>query len=405
MFAYYSHWISHFSDKIRPLTQNRIFPIPKSVKRSFEDLKHEIEDAAVVTVNYQTPLVVETDASDSAIAATLNQEGRPVAFFSRTLTPSERNHSSVEKEAYAIVEALRKWRHYLLGVPFKLVTDQRSVAFMFDDRHRGKVKNDKILRWRIELSCFTYDVVYRPGKDNQAADALSRSYCASFTSADLKQLHEALCHPGITRMLHFVRAKNLPFSTEDIKAVIARCPICAELKPKFYTPPRVHLVKATQPFERLSVDFKGPLPSATQNKYLLTVIDEFSRFPFAFACSNVSSSTVINCFCQLFSIFGLPSFIHSDCGAAFMSSELKNFLHDKVIATSRTTPYNPAGNGQVERLNSTLWKAITLAIKSRNLPVSKWELVLLDALHSVRSLLCTTTNTTPHERMFGFKQP
>ena len=78
-----------------------------SAERSFEDLKHELEDAAVVTVNYQTPLVVETDASDSAIAATLNQDGRPVAFFSRTLTPSERNHSSVEKEAYAIVEVLR----------------------------------------------------------------------------------------------------------------------------------------------------------------------------------------------------------------------------------------------------------------------------------------------------------
>jgi hypothetical protein len=163
-------------------------------------------------------------------------------------------------------------------------------------------------------------------------------------------------------------------------------------------------VKATQPFERLSVDFKGPLPSITGNKYLLTIIDEFSRFPFAFACSNISASTVINCFYQLFAIFGLPSFIHSDRGTAFMSSELKSFLNDKGIATSRTTPYNPAGNGQVERLNSTLWKAITLALKSKNLQINNWESVLLDALHSVRSLLCTATNATPHERMFNFNR-
>lgn len=88
----------------------------------------------------------------------------------------------------------------------------------------------------------------------------------------------------------------------------------------------------------------------------------------------------------------------------FMSSELKSFLHGKGIATSRTTPYNPAGNGQVERLNSTLWKAITLKLKSKDLRISDWESVLLDALHCVRSLLCTSTNTTPHERMFSFNR-
>ena len=275
---------------------------------------------------------------------------------------------------------------------------------MFDDKQRTKIKNDKILRLRIELSCFSYDVVYRPGKDNPAADALSRSHCSSLTSVDLKQLHESLCHPGITRMLHFVRCKNLPFSTERVKTTISQCHVCAELKPKFFTPIHNHLIKATQPFERLSVDFKGPIPSATRNKYLLTIVNEFSRFPFAFPCPDTSAQTVIKCFCHLFSIFGLPSFIHTDRGAAFMSSELKRFLNDKGVATSRTTPYNPEGNGQVERLNGTLWRAITLALKSKKLDVNNWELVLFDALHSIRSLLCTATNTTPHERLFNYNR-
>ncbi|KAA3682434.1 uncharacterized protein DEA37_0007583 [Paragonimus westermani] len=110
MFAYYSNWISHFPDKIHNLIHNKIFLLPDRVKQTFEDLKRELENAAVVIINYQISPVVETDASDTAIAATLNQDGQPVAFFSRTLNPSERNHSPVEKEVYAIVEALRKWR-------------------------------------------------------------------------------------------------------------------------------------------------------------------------------------------------------------------------------------------------------------------------------------------------------
>ena len=89
---------------------------------------------------------------------------------------------------------------------------------------------------------------------------------------------------------------------------------------------------------------------------------------------------------------------------SFMSEELKSFLHSKGIATSRTTAYNPQANGQVEKLNGTLWRAITLSLKSKGLDISQWEIVLLDALHSIRSLLCTETNTTPHERIFQYSR-
>ena len=129
MFAYYSNWISHFSDKISPLVHNSVFPLPPSVEQAFENLKNDLENAAVLTINYEIPLDVETDASDIGIVATLNQDGRPVAFFSRTLNPSERNHSSVEKEAYAIVEALRKWRHYLSGCPLQTCNQPAIGSF------------------------------------------------------------------------------------------------------------------------------------------------------------------------------------------------------------------------------------------------------------------------------------
>ena len=404
MFAHYSRWISGFSEKIHPLARTVSFPLSPQAKKAFDSLKTEIASTAIRAIDPIEPFVVETDASEHAISATLCQAGRPVALFSRTLSPCEQRHSTVEKEAYAIVEALRHWRHYLLGRLFQLVTDQKSVAFMFDCTHASKIKNEKICRWRLELSCFRYDIVYRPGAENAAADALSR-VCGSMSEVDgLRKLHDDLCHPGITRMIHFVRSRNLPYSVEDIKKMTAACSTCAELKPRFHKPAPSHLIKATQPFERLSLDFKGPLPSATRNSYLLTIVDEFSRFPFAFPCPDMTATTIIKCLCQLFAIFGMPSFIHSDRGPSFMSEELRQFLQGRGIAMSRTTPYNPQGNGQVERYNGIIWRTISLTLKTRGLSPADWESVLPDALHSIRSLLSTATNCTPHERLFSYQR-
>ena len=271
----------------------------------------------------------------------------------------------------------------MTGKRFTLVTDQRSVAFMFDAKHRGKIKNVKIQRWLIELSTYDFDIVYRCLAENVPADTLPRIKCMSLSVNELYKPHDALCHPGISCMMHFVRTKNLPFSVNDVKRITSSCKICAEVKPRYARLSPTPLIKATQTFERLSIDFKGPLSSVNQNRYLLVVCDEFSRFPFVFACKDISSRTVIKHLSSLFSVFGMPAYIHSDRGTSFMSNDLKTLLHSKGIATSRTTAYNPTGNGQVERLNGTIWKSIMLALKSQNLSTGSWQEVLDDALHSI----------------------
>ena len=362
----------------------------------------EIERATLQSIDEKAPFVVECDASDVAISATLNQGGRPVAFMSRSFQKGELHYPSVEKEATAVIEAVRKWSHFLARQHFTLITDQRPVAFMLDNRRRTKVKNNKIQSWRLELASFSYTIKYRPGRDNAGPDTLTRAFCSSISDSNLEVIHNGLCHPGVARLLHFVRSKNLPFSTEDVKKTCSSCRTCAELKPHFFLPQENTLIKATQPFERISIDFKGPLPTVSRNKYLLTVIDEYSRFPFAFACPDMHSRTVIKCLDQLFSLCGMPSIVHSDNQASFMSSELKEYLLMRGIASSKSTPYHPTGNSQVERYNGVIWKAIRLRLKSLNLHTSRWEVVLPDALYSVRSLLCTTTNSTPHERFFSF---
>ncbi|XP_047527311.1 uncharacterized protein LOC125064368 [Vanessa atalanta] len=401
LFAHYSKWIQNFSQKIRPLIGIKHFPLNQEAVTCFNSLKSDVCKSTLVVVDENATFMVETDASEFAIASTLSQNGRPVAFFSRTLTDSECKQSSIEKEASAIVESLRKWRHYLTGRHFLLLTDQQSVVFMFNQKHSSKIKNEKIERWRLELSSFKFEIIYRPGKDNTVADTLSR-VCAhiNFDNSKLKEIHELLCHPGVTRLAHWVRTKNLPYSINDIKLITTSCRVCAEIKPRF-NKNKYQLIKATSPFERLNIDFKGPLPSNTQNKYMLTIIDEYSRFPFAYPCKDMTATTVIKCLKDLFFMFGTPLYVHSDRGATFMSEQLKQFLYSLGIACSRTTPYNPQGNGQVERLNGTLWRNIQLYLRSKDMEISDWEKALPVALHSIRSLLCTSTNVTPHERMFN----
>ena len=87
-----------------------------------------------------------------------------------------------------------------------------------------------------------------------------------------------------------------------------------------------------------------------------------------------------------------------------MSQELKTYLSQKGVATSKTTPYHPIGNGQVERYNGIIWKVICLSLQNHGWEKQHWEVVLPEALHSIRSLLCTTTNETPHERFFSFQR-
>jgi len=97
---------------------------------ALQTLKEGLSAATRRVIDENLPFVLGTDA----ISTSLNQGNRPVAFFSRMLRKCELRQSSVEKEASAIVEAVRKWTHYLLGCKVTIVTEQRSVTFMYSGK-------------------------------------------------------------------------------------------------------------------------------------------------------------------------------------------------------------------------------------------------------------------------------
>ena len=115
--------------------------------------------------------------------------------MSRTLRGGEKDYPAVEKEATAIIEAVHKWEHLLARK--HLITDQKSVAFMLDNRKRTKIKNNKIQCWQLEVVFFSYTMKCRPEVENVASDALTRLTLAVTNHYDLKKLHENMCHPAL----------------------------------------------------------------------------------------------------------------------------------------------------------------------------------------------------------------
>ncbi len=128
------------------------------------------------------------------------------------------------------------------------------------------------------------------------------------------------------------------------------------------------------------------MASNTANHYLFTVIDKYSRYPFAFPVRNQSLQTVMSCLSSLFYLFGPPQNMHSDRCAQFESQCFVDFLHSFGVTKSRTASYHPQGNGKVKLMHGTLWKRVTLRLCQARLPMEAWERQLNHALSNLHSL-------------------
>lgn len=124
--------------------------------------------------DFTKEFLLTTDASNVAIGAVLSQgpigSDKPIAYASRTLNSSELNYSTIEKELLAIVWACKYFRPYLFGRKFKIITDHKPLQWVMN----LKEPNSRLKRWRLKLSEYDFSVIYKQGKFNTNADALSR---------------------------------------------------------------------------------------------------------------------------------------------------------------------------------------------------------------------------------------
>lgn len=180
--SWFRRFIPNFSQLARPLTnllkKGVIFKFGEEEQLAFQTLKEKLVSAPIlIQADCNKPFVLRTDASSYAIGAVLMQgEGndeRPIEYASRLLTAAEKNYSTVEREALAVVWSTEKFRTYLEGTQVTISSDCQPLQWLFG----LKSPSGRLARWALKLQGLNMTMSYTPGRINVIADNLSRPFC------------------------------------------------------------------------------------------------------------------------------------------------------------------------------------------------------------------------------------
>ncbi|KAI3358929.1 hypothetical protein L3Q82_015322 [Scortum barcoo] len=292
-------------------------------------------------------------------------------FFSRRLTPAERNYDVGNRELLAVVLALQEWRHWLEGAeqPFLVWTDHKNLAYL----RSAKRLNPRQARWALFLSRFEFTLTYRPGSHNTKPDALSRQFSldtspsepasilppscivgaaswdietrvqealkdhpapnncpkdrlfvpSNLRSLVLQWIHTSKfsCHPGIRRTLFLLQQRFWwPRMAQDTQEYINACSVCARGKSSHRAP----------------AGFLKPLPIPHRPWSLIllwtsSLVSHHPKLPSALETASLLTDHVF------FRLHGLPTDIVSDRGPQFTSQVCPHLW----LLTAFNLPFSP----------------------------------------------------------------
>lgn len=463
--GYYRKFIAKFSKIAKPLHEllkkGVAYNWGERQNNAFEELKERLINPPILQYpDFTKPFIVTTDASNEALGAVLSQgekigEDLPVAYASRSLNKAEMNYSTTEKELLAIVFSVKQFRPYIYGRRFTVVTDHKPLTWIF----RVNDPSSRLLKWRLKLEEYDYEVIYKQGKLNSNADALSRirsdeqahtdkdqmderesenaiaaenqmnvrqaHVSAEIVSDDegtdvrddeitpeekntiLKEMHDNPLggHQGMHRTFERIKQyRQWKGMKRDIEEYIRKCPSCQKNKltqAKTKMPLEITDTAKTV-FEKCSMDIVGPLSiSNNGNKYMLTFQDDLSKFTLAVPIERQDADTVAEAFVENIVLrYGIPSVLLTDQGSNFLSDVFKRVCKLLRITRIHTTAYHPESNGALERSHRTLIEYLRHFVTGDQAYWDKW---LPYAIFVFNTTPHSSTGYTPFELMYGRK--
>ncbi|OMO91168.1 reverse transcriptase [Corchorus capsularis] len=378
--GYYRKFVRHYATIAAPLTnllKANAYEWNEGATKAFELLKKALTSTPILALpDFEKHFEVSTDASNVAIGAVLAQEGHPIAFFSKKLSLRMQSSSTYIREMYAITEAVKKWRQYLLGRPFVIFTDQQSLRGMMGQT----IQTPEQQKWLVKLLGFQYTIHYKPGPQNKVVDALSRSFtdepsCLAFSGPEfsflddlrsyfatesqgkalatqcsdatsgynlvnglmmkegriviptghplqqtlLHEYHSTLIggHAGVARTLARLAANFwLKGMRQSVKDFIATCPIYQQVKCLTSKPQGLlsPLPIPSQAWQDIAMDFITNLPSSQGKTTIWVVVDRLTKYGhFIALVPHITAPALASVFHQeVGRLHGVPRTIVSD---------------------------------------------------------------------------------------------
>ena len=466
--SFYRRFIRHFASVAAPLSDLTSESVPfrweTEHEVAFQELKNRLTSSEVLALpDPNKQYVIHADASKVGLGAVLQQRYenglRPVSFWSRKLSPTERAYDIYNREVLALVSAMHDWRHLIQNGETVLVyTDHCSINWL-QTQERLSLRQAK---WMEYLANFKYESEYLKGKKNVVADALSRWNLDSMVSvemedpgvgfsssdyseADLEKYkgdrfysrkgliykigvdNDRLCLPNEVRFVgptlallhdhpmagHGGISKTLALAKQrycwgEMKKTITDyvngCQSCQRVKSSSEKPAGLlaPLPTPEAPWESISMDFVVALPTTLSGyNAILTVIDRLTKMAHFIPVKDTTdaeevASVIIK---EVVRLHGLPKSVVCDRDPRFRSAFFKSLMKLLAVNLNMSTAHHPQTDGQTKRTNRTIEDMLRHYVLSK---ADQWDRVLPLLEFAFNRARQTSTKCSPFSLNYGF---
>lgn len=465
--SYFRKYIHQFALKAKPLTslmkKSASWQWGTEQQDSFEKLRDELASGPTLAIfDPEAETQLHTDASQIGVAGVLLQkqstgDWKPIAYMSRQTSDPETRYHSFELETLAVFEAVKKFRNFLFGRKFVIVTDCNAVRLTWSKRD----VTPRVGRWWMALQEYDFTIEHRPGNKMIHVDALSRNpveinsvkysdWVCGLQALDedtqliktqidqgtaetcytivedkvcriidgenkilipkcsrwkiVQMYHDENGHPGWERTLDAIR-KTYWFKDMKnfVKKFVQSCINCLKAKKstgRKYT--KLHPIeKVEEPFHTLHLDHVGPFCKTQEgNTQILVIVDAFTKFVWMEALPDTSSENTCKVLEGLIKLVHPPKRVITDRGKSFDCKRFSDFCKQFDIKHVKNAIASPRSNGQVERSNRTILEALTACIESDH---HSWDKHINKVQRGINATKNATTGFAPSELLYGVR--